>query len=93
MVFQENRKVFWKSSKIYLVVLLILFVLHTFHTLSFLGLKLSSEMASHGFEEKNLARMSFWNLWFGFMQHFALRFEPFLIGFYAYIRFSFRAQN
>jgi hypothetical protein len=77
-----NRK------RAYLEALLLLFVIHFLHVFSNETGRLSYIMTRNNIESASEIKLFFWQYLWGFLDSMVIRYEPFLIGFYLYFRFS-----
>jgi hypothetical protein len=70
----------------------ILLFIHLFYVFTFYGDKISTGLIeqgykTHGYETVERQRAFLWHLGFFISESFLIRFEPFIVGFYAYARY------
>jgi hypothetical protein len=81
-LFIKNRK------RAYSEALLILFLIHFLYVFTSETGRLSYIMAKNHLETASEFQLFVWQYLWGFIDSMIIRFEPFLIGFYIYLRFS-----
>jgi hypothetical protein len=77
---------FLRRKRIYLDAVAILVLVHILYVFSFEGDRLTAAMVTKGYERMSEIKFHFWKFLFGFTGSMLIRFEPFLIGAYIYIR-------
>lgn len=77
---------FLKKKDIYIEVVLLLITVHFLYAFSQLYKHLSLELAARKHEEEIFLNTYFWIYFASFTHKLLLRFEPFLLGFYIYLR-------
>ena len=80
--FISNRK------RAYGEALLILLSVHLLYVFSSEAKMLTDVLTERGLEKTSIPRIFFYQLLWGFTDNMVIRFEPFLIGFYMFIRFK-----
>jgi hypothetical protein len=78
----RNRK------RAYIEALLILFLIHFIYVFTSEAGRLGYIMARNHLETASEFKLFVWQYLWGFIDSMVIRFEPFLIGFYIYLRFS-----
>jgi hypothetical protein len=89
-LFIKNHK------RAYTEALLILFLIHCFYVFTSEGGNLTNFMAKNRIKDASELQLFAWQYIWGFLDIMVIRFEPFLIGIYLYLRFSsnpFLKQN
>jgi hypothetical protein len=77
-----------KRGKAYSQALLILLGIHLLYVFSFETKTLTDVLVHKGTEQRHVFRLFFSQFLWSFTDNMVIRFEPFLIGFYMYIRFG-----
>lgn len=80
-IFLRQRK------RAYVEALLILFCVHLLYVYSFEIKELTEILMNRGFETVSRPRIAVYQFLWGFTDNMVIRFEPFLIGFYMFLRF------
>lgn len=76
-----------RRKKAYAEALLILIGVHLLYVLSFDMRELTEILMNRGFETVSRFQIAMYQFLWGFIDNMVIRFEPFLIGFYMFIRF------
>ena len=76
-----------KRLRGYLEAILILIVVHLLYVSSLEAMELTGVFISRGIEQAKGLRVMFYEFLWGFTDNMVIRFEPFLIGFYLFIKY------
>lgn len=82
-----------RRKKAYAEALLILFGVHLLYVFSFEIRELTEILMNRGFETVSTPQIAVYQFLWGFTDNMVIRFEPFLIGFYMFLRFRRPAED
>lgn len=80
-----------RKKRAYAEGLLVLFGVHLLYVFSFEIKELTEILMNRGFETVSISRIAIYQFLWGFTDNMVIRFEPFLIGCYLFLRFRKRA--